>query len=209
MELAAYALLVLGSLFAILSPFATVPAFLAITEQDDPGVRVGMARRACLVAFCVLTAFALLGSTVLAALRVSLPALQIAGGLVILRIAFEMLQGERRGLSPEERAEAREKDDVAITPLAIPMLCGPGTITTGIVLGSQAEGPVHYAILVLGGAVIYAMTFALLWLAVRYAAMLGQITMRVVGRLSGLLLAAIAVEFVVSGLRQALPATFG
>lgn len=209
MEYAAYALLVLGSLFAILSPFATVPAFLAITECDAPVDRVRMARRACLVAFCVLSVTALLGSTVLAALRVSLPALQIAGGLVILRIAFDMLQGERRGLTPEEREEAREKDDVAITPLAIPMLCGPGTITTGIVLGSEAEGAFHYAILVVGGAAIYAMTFSLLWLAARYATVLGQITMRVIGRISGLLLAAIAVEFVVSGLRQALPATFG
>lgn len=208
MDLAAYTLLALGSLFAILSPFATVPAFLAMTEHDAQEDRLRMARRACLVAFAVLAVFSLLGSTVLSALRVSIPALQIAGGLVILRIAFEMLGGQKRELSPEERREARDKEDVAITPLAIPMLCGPGTITTGIVLGSQAAGVFHYAALVVSILAIYAMTYVLLLLAVNYSAMLGQITMRVVGRIFGLLLAAIAVEFLVSGLRAALPDVF-
>ena len=209
MDLGAYTLLALGSLFAILSPFGTVPAFLTITEHDTAVDRLRMARRASLVAFVVLTAFALLGSPLLESLRVSIPALQIAGGLVILRIAFEMLGGDRRALSPEERQEARDKDDVAITPLAIPMLCGPGTITTGVVLGSQAESALHYAALIGSGAAIYAMTYALFWLAVRYSAFVGQIAMRVIGRIFGLLLAAIAVEFVVRGLRDALPATFG
>ena len=209
MDVAAYTLLALGSLFAILSPFATVPAFLTITEHDGPADRLRMARRACGVAFVVLSAFSLLGAPLLESLKVSIPALQIAGGLVILRIAFEMLGGDRKPLSAEERAEARDKDDVAITPLAIPMLSGPGTITTGVVLGSQAEGPLHYAALIGSGALIYAMTFALFWLAVRYSAYVGQIVIRVIGRIFGLLLAAIAVEFVVRGLRAALPATFG
>jgi multiple antibiotic resistance protein len=209
MDLGTYALLAFGSLFAILSPFATVPAFLTITEHDAAADRLRMARRACLVAFAVLSAFSLLGSPLLESLRVSIPALQIAGGLVILRIAFEMLQGERRQLSPEESREARDKDDIAITPLAIPMLSGPGTITTGVVLGSQAETALHYAALIGSGAVIYAMTFALFWLAVRYSAFVGQIVIRVIGRIFGLLLAAIAIEFVLRGLREALPATFG
>ncbi len=209
MDVAAYTLLALGSLFAILSPFGTVPAFLAITAHDGAADRLRMAQRACLVAFVVLTTFSLVGSSILGALRVGIPALQIAGGLVILRIAFEMLQGERGGLSPEERREASAKDDVAITPLAVPMLAGPGTITTGIVLGSQAESVLHYGALVASGALVYGVTYGLFWLAVRYSAMLGQIAMRVIGRIFGLLLAAIAVEFLVSGLRDALPAAFG
>jgi len=209
MELGAYTLLAASSLFAILSPFATVPAFLTITEHDDAAVRLHMARRACLVAFGVLVAFSLLGSWILGALKVSIPALQIAGGLVILRVAFDMLAGQGRKLTDEEREEARDKEDVAITPLAIPMLAGPGTITTGIVLGSQAAGPLHYGALIGVGGVVYAMTYALFVVAVRSSAMLGPIGLRVISRLFGLLLAAIAVEFLVSGLREAFPATFG
>ena len=209
MDLTAFTLLALGSLFAILSPFGTVPAFMAMTEHDDEDEQLRMARRACLVAFFGLSAFSLLGSSILGALKISIPALQIAGGLVILRIAFDMLQGNRRRLSPEESAEAREKDDIAITPLAIPMLCGPGTITTGIVLGSQADTALHHAALIASGAAIYTMTYALLWTAVRYSRVVGQIAMRATARIFGLLLAAVAVEFVVTGLREALPATFG
>jgi multiple antibiotic resistance protein len=209
MELGAYTLLAASSLFAILSPFATVPAFLTITEHDTEADRLRMARRACLVAFCVLAVFSLVGTWILEALKVSIPALRIAGGLVILRVAFEMLQDQRRQLSAEESEQAREKQDVAITPLAIPMLCGPGTITTGVVLGSQAASPLHYAALIASGAAIYAMTYSLFLLAVRYSAVLGPIGLRVVGRLFGLLLAAIAVEFLVGGLREALPRAFG
>jgi multiple antibiotic resistance protein len=209
MELGAYTLLAASSLFAILSPFATVPAFLTITEHDTEADRLRMARRACLVAFFVLAVFSLVGTWILEALKVSIPALRIAGGLVILRVAFEMLQDQRRQLSAEESEQAREKQDVAITPLAIPMLCGPGKITTGVVLGSQAASPLHYAALIASGAAIYAMTYSLFLLAVRYSAVLGPIGLRVVSRLFGLLLAAIAVEFLVGGLREALPRAFG
>lgn len=209
MELGAYTVLSASSLFAILSPFATVPAFLAITEHDAPDDRLRMARRACVVAFVVLLTFSVLGTWILGALEVSVPALRIAGGLVILRVALEMLQGEARKLSSEERVEARDKDDVAITPLAIPMLAGPGTITTGIVLGTQASSALHYGVLIGCGGAIYALTYVLFVVAVRFSAMLGPIALRVVGRLFGLLLAAIAVEFLVIGLREAFPRTFG
>lgn len=139
----------------------------------------------------------------------SVPALQIAGGIVILRVGLEMLGGTRRRLTPEERKEALDKDDVAITPLGVPMLCGPGSITTAIVLESQATSTLQLGVLLGSIAVIYALTFALLWMAVRYSAFLGQITLRVVGRLMGLLLAAVAVQFILNGLREVWPALAG
>lgn len=205
MTLPAYALLAFGSLFAILSPLGTVPAFLALTESDELHARISMARRACIVAFVVLAAFSLVGSEILRSFQVSVPALQIAGGIVILRVGLEMLGGSRRRLTPEERSEAAEKDDIAITPLAIPMLCGPGAITAGIVLGSQATGPAQLLTLVAIVAVMYAGTFVLLWVGVRYSRFLGQITLRVVGRLMGLLLTAVAVQFILNGVRDAIP----
>lgn len=208
-DLASYALLAFGSLFAILSPLGTVPIFVALTEGDDQAQRIAMARRATLIAFVVMALFSVAGSTILAAFLVSIPALQIAGGVVILRVGLEMLGGSRRRLTPEERAEAIDKDDVAVTPLAVPMLCGPGSITVAIVLGSQAQGVAQYVVLVGITALIYAGTFALLWFAVRFSAVVGQITLRVVGRLMGLLLAAVAVQFLINGVRDALPLVIG
>ncbi len=209
MDLASYALLAFGSLFAILSPLGTIPTFLALTEEDGDAARISMARRACIIAFLVMTAFSLLGSRILGSFQVSIPALQIAGGLVILRVGLEMLRGARSHLTPEERAEAIEKHDVAVTPLGVPMLCGPGSITTAIVLESQATGPLQLGLLVGTVALIYAGTFVLLFAAVRYSAFLGQITLRVIGRLMGLLLAAIAVQFMLNGVRGALPTLTG
>lgn len=207
MELASYSLLAFGSLFAILSPLGTVPTFLTITEGGDDEGRLHTARRACTIAFGVLVVFALLGAPILRAFAVSIPALQIAGGLVILRIGLEMLAGHgaRRKLSPEERAEALEKDDVAVTPLAVPILCGPGAITTAIVLESQAGGWLQHVVLIAIVALIYAGTFGLLWAAVRYSAFLSVIPLRVVGRLMGLLLATVAVQFLLNGVSGALP----
>lgn len=210
MELLPYTLLAFGSLFAIVSPFATVPIFLALTEDDDADARVAMARRACVLAFILLLAFAVLGTRILGAFRVTVPALQLAGGLVILRVAFDMLQGSgRRRLSPEERVEALEKDDVAVTPLAVPILCGPGTMTTGIVLGSQAVSPLFTLTFVVVGAAVYAITFGLLWLAVRNASFLSPIGLRVASRVMGLILAAVAMQFVLDGIRGAFPGIVG
>ncbi|MGH0029642.1 MAG: MarC family protein [Myxococcota bacterium] len=209
MELLPYSLLAFGSLFAILSPLGTVPTFLALTEDDDLASRLSMARRACLIAFAAMATFSVLGSRILGAFQVSIPALQIAGGIVILRVGLEMLGGARRRLTPEERAEAIEKDDVAITPLGVPVLCGPGSITTGIVLESQATGALQIGVLVAIEAAIYTLTFVLLWMAVRYSAFLGQITLRVVGRLMGLLLAAVAVQFILNGVADVWPALGG
>jgi len=163
-----------------------------------------MARRACLVAFVSMAVLSLLGARILGSFEVSIPALQIAGGIVILRVGLEMLGGRRQRITPEEQREALDKDDVAIAPLGIPMLCGPGAITVGIVLESQAAGMLHRVILVGSAALIYGFTFALLWVAVTYSQALGQIALRVVGRLMGLLLAAVAVQFILNGL-QAVP----
>jgi len=205
-EISTYALLAYSSLFAIVSPFATVPTFMAITERDDMLARLSMARRGCMVAGGVLIFFSLVGDRILEALRVSVPALQIAGGLVILRVAFGMLKAAPRKLTTEERAEAVEKDDIAIAPLAVPVLCGPGTITTGIVLGSAASGIVDHLVLLSAVLAVYGTTFGILWLAVRYSSSLSATALRVLGRLMGVLLAAIAVEFMLQGLRAALPA---
>ena len=203
-ELATYAALSFGALLAILSPFATVPLFLAMTETNDTEERLAMARRACLVACAVILAFSLLGTRLLGVFRISVGAFQIAGGLVILRVALEMLRGSRAlKVSEEERAEGAWKDDIAITPLAVPMLAGPGTITTAILLGHEADGLLLHAVLAANILAVYAITFVALRLAAIHSFRLGTLPLKISARLMGLLLAGIAVQFVLDGAREA------
>jgi multiple antibiotic resistance protein len=199
--LVSYVFLCLGSLFAILSPFATIPTFLTFTEGNSPTERTRMAKRACTIAALVTVAFSLVGLTILGLFRVTVPAFQIAGGLVILRVAFQMLQGERSTkMTTEEQREGIEKEDISITPLAVPFLCGPGTITTAILLSSQAVTWFHIAVLLASVVIVYAVTFILLRLASNYLYLISEIAFKVIVRLMGLLLVSIAVQFVLDGL---------
>ena len=203
-ELATYGALSFGALLAILSPLATVPLFLAMTDANTTAERLAMARRACLVACGVILAVSFLGVRVLGAFRISVAAFQIAGGIVILRVALEMLRGSRElKVSDEERAEGAWKDDVAITPLAVPMLAGPGTITTAILLAHEADSLLQHAVLAGNILAVYAITFVALRLAAIHSFRLGAIPLKVSARLMGLLLAGIAVQFVLDGAREA------
>jgi multiple antibiotic resistance protein len=200
----AYSLLAFGALFAVLNPFATLPPFLAMTSQNEPPERRRMARRACSVACGVLIVFALSGMTLLNFFGVSVAAFRIAGGLILIRVAFELIQGSRSlKISPEERREGVEKDDISITPLGIPILCGPATITTAILLSSQAVSWLQTGTLLLIIALIYAGILVLLRLASDHSDMLGETAIRISSRLMGLILVAVAVQFVVDGIRDA------
>ena len=202
-ELANYLLLCFGTLFAVLSPLATVPPFMAMTDGDTPREKRRMALRACAVACGVLIAFSMTGLTVLDFFGITVPAFKIAGGLVLLLASLEMLRGNRASrVSKEETAEGAEKEDISITPLGIPLLCGPVTIVTGILLSARAVTWTHYPILIGVVLVIYGITYGVLRLAINYSHVFGEITMRIVSRLMGLLLAALAVQFVANGIRE-------
>lgn len=202
MSLFEFILLAPVSLFLIINPFSTVPAFLAITPRDSKEERIRAARLACLVAGGVILFFALTGQFLFSVLGITLPAFQIAGGLVLLSIAFDMLRSpdSPTRLSPEEKELAREKEDIAITPLAIPLLCGPGAISTVVILQTQADTLAHSAVLLVSVPLVYLACFLVLRLAVTGAARLHPIALRVMRRLMGLLFAVIAVQFVVNGI---------
>lgn len=202
-QLGNYFLLCLGTLFAVLSPMATVPPFLAMTESDHREERLIMARRACIVAFLVLVTFAITGLAILDMFRITIPAFKIAGGILLLRASLEMLKGNRARITPEERQEGAEKEDISITPLAVPLLCGPVTIVTAILLSARAVTWMHYPVLILTILTIYLFTYYLLRLAVIYSHLFGELTLRVISRLMGMLLAAMAVQFVVNGVVEA------
>lgn len=132
-------LLAFCSLFVIVDPLAAAPAFLAMTPTDSPEQRLRMARLACCVMGGVLLAFALGGKLIFKLLGITMPAFQLAASLVLLLVALDMLRARRSRVqaTEEETVAGTEKTDIAVTPLAIPMLSGPGAISTAIVLKAR------------------------------------------------------------------------
>lgn len=146
-----FALEALSSIFFLVNPFATVPAFLAITAGQDLRVRRRIARRAAWTCFFILSVFTFCGSLVFQMFGISLASCQIAGGLIMLLIGLEMLQG-RRSATQEHSSETQEaatKEDIGITPLGVPMLAGPGAISAVIVLTEDPPRWVHMSIIFL------------------------------------------------------------
>lgn len=202
MSLIEYTLLALSSLFVIVDPIAVVPTFLAITQNDTPQQRIRMARLACGIMVLVLLAFAILGERILTFLGIQLPAFQIAGGLVLLLIALDMLRAQRSRVqeTKEETAAAAAKDDIAVTPLAIPMLSGPGAISTAILLNNRAESFMQEVLLCVAILIVGVVTYVVLHLSSHGARWLNPIVMRITTRIMGLLLAAVAFQFIVNAL---------
>jgi multiple antibiotic resistance protein len=204
-SLLTYVVLTAGSLFAVVNPFATVPPFVAMTTANTVAERQAMARRASIIACVVLLAFALFGLQVLTFFGVTIPAFQVAGGLVLVRVAFGLLQGGDASLkvTPEERLEGLRKDDISVTPLGVPLLCGPATITVAILLSSQASSYLHTIALLLVIGTVYTLLYVMLRLASVHSHRLGEAPVRVTSRLMGLILVAVAVQFIFEGIRDA------
>jgi MarC family membrane protein len=197
-----FSLVALTSIFFIVDPIAVVPSFLAMTARHSSAHRRRMAKQSAWTLFGVLTSFALAGSLIFKVFGITLPALKIAGGLLLFLVAIEMLEARRSGTqeSEAERAEGEAKDEIGIAPLGVPMLAGPGAISTAMVLMGQSRYwwqavPVFLAI----GLTAFA-SYVILASADRVRHRLGETGIKVLMRLMGLVLAAIAVQFVINGL---------
>jgi multiple antibiotic resistance protein len=204
MNLGEYTVLALSSLFVILDPIAVVPAFIAMTPNDPPATKLRMARLACFVAAGVLTLFAAAGKLIFGVMGITLPAFQMAGSLLLLRIAMDMLYGRRSQAreTDEEVAAGAAKDDIAITPLGVPMLAGPGSISTALILLNQAKDIWQVTVLFVSIAAVCFAAYWIFWLAVRGAHHLNPLALKLVTRLFGLLLASVAVQFIFNALEQ-------
>jgi multiple antibiotic resistance protein len=204
MTLSEYSLLALSSLFVILDPIASVPAFIAMTPQDPPATKLRMARLACFVAAGVLMIFAAAGNLIFKVMGITLPAFQLAGSLLLLRIAMDMLYARRSQAreTEEEVAAGTAKDDIAITPLGVPMLAGPGSISTALILLNEAKGVWQVGALFVAIAAVCLAAYWIFWLAVRGAHYLNPLALKLVTRLFGLLLASVAVQFIFNALEQ-------
>ena len=198
-----YAFLTFGSLFAIVDPFAAIPTFLALTARDTAEQRRRMARTACITCAGIMSAFALLGPSIFRLFGITLPAFQIAGGLVLLLSSLDMIRARKSPLkeTPEEFAEGMSKDDIAITPLAVPLLAGPGAITTSIVLAGRAANAPQKAIFYVLIAAVALTSYWVLTLAADNAKKLSPTLLNIITRLMGLLLAAIGVQLILTALK--------
>ena len=202
---AQFALVTFASVLFIVDPIAVVPTYLVITQNQTTTQRRATALRACIAATLILVVFALAGSRIFGLFGITMPAFRIAGGLILWLVAMDMLHGSRstqEGVA--EITEGQAKEDVAVTPLAMPMLAGPGAISTVMVLSGQARSTGQTAIVYTSIAATLLISWITLRLAEQLVQRMGQTGIRVMTRIMGLLLAAIAVQFVITGVREAM-----
>ena len=200
----AFLLTAFVTLFVIVDPIALVPLFIPLTRGMTPALRRRIALRACAVAAGVLTVFGLVGDDLLRLIGISIPAFRIAGGVLLFLTALDMLF-ERRTRRREDKtqpAAPHELDDPSVFPLAVPLIAGPGAIASMILLTGQAGGG-WLGFGIVGGVMLAVMvvTFALFLLADPLERVLGRTGTLVVTRVLGMLLAALAVQFIIDGIR--------
>jgi multiple antibiotic resistance protein len=193
-------------LFIIVDPIAGVPVFLAITPDNTRAQRRAMAVRGCLAAFAILVFFLLCGRPVMNYFAIETPAVRICGGLLLFVISLEMLYGRPTGTgtSPREERLAEAKEDVSITPLAFPLLAGPGAIATGLIFVEHVRAAADYLALLAASALVFVVTCLLLLRADALLRLIGALGAAIVTRLMGLVLAFLAVQYVIDGIRGAI-----
>ncbi len=199
-----FSVLAFSSIFFLVDPFAAIGSFLAITAGVDRERRRRMARKGALTCFIVLTSFAFAGQYIFQMFGIKLPAFEIAGGLILLLIGLDMLQAKRSATQEAsgDKEEAAEKEDAGIVPLGIPMLAGPGAISSVMVLVGQVPTFLCWQMgAILGSIAVTALaSYWVLAGAGRVRAVLGETGIRILVRIMGLLLVALAMQFFVNGL---------
>ena len=210
-SLGAHTLASFASVFSIVDPFSALPIFLALTGSQPRAIQARTALRASLTCFLVLTTFAVAGTFIFRFFGITIPAFKIAGGILLFGVGLEMMRAKHsdtRGTT-EERVEAESKEDVGIIPMGLPLLSGPGAIATVMVLVGKAQSfPERMG--------VYASIFAVSLIALvtlnsaaLVSRVLGRTGINVIGRIMGLILAAIAMQFVIDGVIEAFPKMFG
>lgn len=211
MSLVSYVILSLGSLLSIVDPLTVVPIFLVLVGAQPRPVQVATAVRAAATCFAVLVLFSLAGDFVFSFFGITLPAFRVAGGILLFVVGLEMMRARRsetRGTA-EEAAEAEAREAVGVIPLGVPLLSGPGAIATVMVLTGKARDLEQRASLFVAIAVVSAAALAALLSAAAIARVLGKTGINIVGRIMGLILAAVATQFVIDGLHDAFPRLLG
>ena len=204
-----YVPLIALGLLPIMNPLSTVPLFLSLTKRMSPHWKARQARLACLYAFAILCAFLFLGNGIIALFGISLPGIRVAGGLIIMVLAFRMLFSGEGQEGPVEEDDAEEikqaKLDFSFSPLAMPSLAGPGSIAVVMSYGSQIPDGHSFdghVIVLIGVAITVLVAYATLSFATWIARFLGEHGIQAVTKIMGFLLTCVAVQFIASGIRE-------
>jgi multiple antibiotic resistance protein len=212
-DVLSFALLAISSILIIVNPLGATLIYVSLTTTLDRPARNIIARDSCWYAFFILLFVAVLGAWILQLLGISLEAFRIAGGILLFGIGMEMVYAKtsRTKLTATEKYESREADDIAIMPIAIPMIAGPGAITTTIVLMNEAIvlTPLAVGVVFISIFISIAITYYMMKNSDYIMSKIGQREYRAINRLMGMLLIAIAVQFVLTGIRVAFPLLAG
>jgi len=193
-------------LFVVVDPVGNAPIFAGLTRGQSDAERWRTAVKGVTLAAAILLAFFVVGNGLLSALGIGIPAFRIAGGMLLFLVALDMVFAHHsglRGATASERAEAHEREDISIFPLAFPLIAGPGAITTVLLMASDSSDLTGQGIRLGVILVVLLITLGSLLLTARIVKVLGETGANVIDRLLGLILAAIAVQFVVDGIREA------
>ncbi|NYT06047.1 MAG: MarC family protein [Methanomicrobiales archaeon] len=208
-----FALLSLSSILIIVNPLGATLVYVSLTEGMAPETKREVVRVSCQVALAILLVFAVAGSIILQLFGITLDAFQIAGGVLLFGIGMEMVYAKtsRTKMTATEKYESIDAESVSVMPLAIPMISGPGSITTAVVLSNQAMQADPLWIGAVFGAIVITIlcTYLSLSNADRVMNRIGQREYRVINRLMGILLIAIAVQFIINGISTAFPLLTG
>ncbi|MEX2600885.1 MAG: MarC family NAAT transporter [Balneolaceae bacterium] len=202
MSTAALLLASFSSLFSVANPTAAMPIFLSLTHDYTESERKMSAKWASIYMFFILMVFLFVGTYILSFFGISLSGIRIAGGLIIMRIAFSMLNPDKSGrkLTVEDEEEAMEKEDISFSPIAMPMLSGPGSIAVVIGFASQATGWTDYLIHTAAILLVVLIAYLVLRLSPKIMDYMGTVGMNVMTRLMGFIALAISVQFILSGI---------
>jgi multiple antibiotic resistance protein len=188
------------TLLVVIDPVGLMPIFITLTRKYTPAQQDRIARQAVLVAGGILLVFALVGNWLLRYLGISLEAFQIAAGLLLLKIAVDMVFAQRERETAEEEQEAQMREDISVFPLAIPLIAGPGTLASLLILTTEVDGHEWGLVMILGiVVVVLSIAYVLFRLSKRLAYIFGQTGINVVTRVLGVLLTALAVQYIASG----------
>lgn len=200
-EMFTFGLLCFTSFFTLINPLGAMPVFMTMTMELDESQRRKVARKASLVSFLIIIMFAISGDFLFRFFGISIDSLRIVGGIIFLIMGMDMLQARLVKTKVKESEVKSYVNDISITPLSIPMLCGPGAITNAIVMWNRAEGVPMKMIMVLAVVAVIVLVYCILRSSTKIIKLLGETGNNVMMRLMGLIVMVIAVEFFFSGLK--------
>ncbi|ADV64822.1 MarC family protein [Desulfurococcus mucosus] len=182
-------------LIAIMNPFSAIPTFMSLTEGLDHRRRIAIVKKAYLAGLILVTVFTLVGRYILEAFNISVASLRVGGGIILMTIALDML-------GDDVRTKRMHPGDIAVVPIATPLIIGPGTITTILLLTSSSTGVAEVALILLAGVTACSATFLILGLSDVLTRLLSMSTVRAIGRFMALIIAGVAVEMIVHGIHS-------